>query len=152
MVDGGVNTEGQEVNPTNEVEQRKAELETYLEDARVGTPKFMSFWDRLDLSYVEADLLQTEVLDPSDEARTSILIREQFVENRIDVRRSEIHGYNEAHNKLDDLIRNLESASDVPNLISKKPYNASDKNPLNAMNTYLFNLRESIAAKPVTPK
>ncbi len=151
MADGGVNPEGQEVSTTNEVENRKAEFETYLEDARVGTPKFMSFWDQLDFSYAQADLLETEALDPNNEARTRALIREQIVENRIDVRRAEIPGYNKAHEDMETLIRNLESAFAVPNARSETPYIPSDKNPLNTMNTYLFSLRESIAAKPVGP-
>ena len=152
MVDGGVNTEGQEVNAKSEVEQRKVELETYLEDAKVGTPKFMSFWDQLDLSYAEADLLETDVLGSNDENRTRALIREEFVKNRIDVRQAEVPGYNEAHNKMGTFMRNLESAFGVPDSRTEKPYNPSDKNPLNTMNTYLFNLRESIVTKTVAPK
>ena len=112
----------------------------------------MSFWDQLDLSYAEAGVLETEVLDPSDESRTSALIRIQFVENRIDVRRSEIPGYDEAHRKLETLTHNLRYVFDVPNSMSKKPYNLSDKNPLDTMNTYLFRLRESIVKKPVASK
>ena len=91
MVDGGVNTEGQEVNPTNEVGQRQVELEAYLGDARVGTPKFMAFWDLLDLKSVEAEsfkLLRGELLDPNKEASTRALYREQLLRKIMYIRRS----------------------------------------------------------------
>lgn len=145
MIDGGVNTEGKELGATNEVEQRQAELETYLEDARVGTPKFMALWDIGDLKYIQESLLER---DPIDKDRTGALLREQFCKNRIDVRRSEIPGYNEAYRKLLTFSDTLQSAY---NNESKKP-NSPHKIPTEARNTYWFQLRGSISAKPVVPK
>lgn len=150
MADGVVSPEGQERNPTNEFEQRKVELEKYLEDARVGTPKFMSFWDLLDIKSAEETSMRHLTGEYLDDARhessTRALFREQLVKNRIDVRRSEIPGYGEALLKLEAIRFGLRTA--FHNESNKSNYPDPDE----TMNTYLLNLRESIAAKSVQPK
>jgi len=131
-----------DTSSVQELGKIKSELAEYLLDVKIGSPKFMSFWDLVDEDSAEMDIQRFS--QANEELRHRSYIRAEFVANRIQSRRAETPGYDEAHRRLSDLFQNLAEAFGM----YKEKAEASDIKKLQeTKHQYLYSLRGLLAQK-----
>src|SRR3990167_3412087 len=120
--------ERKRLTTAEEFEQAKQELEAYLSGAVVGEPKFMAFWDLVDLEGAEIELNRAEAWKPPLSGPPIFQVRVALAEGRISTRSSEIPGY-------------YKSSTEIKGFVDILNYSPASFKPLE----YLGRLRDTLA-------